>query len=349
MNKKTTFFQKHKKTLIAVTIIVALVFGVRSVSSKNKTIPKGKEEKTTTVKRQDIKNSLKLSGVILAEEDATVRFQGSGLLTWVGVKEGDTVKKWQALASLDTRSLKKTLKKEMNDYLSERWDFEQTQDDYEGTRERHLLTDEMERILDKAQFDLESIVLDYELADLAVRLSTITSPINGIVTLVEQPFSGVNVTPATAEIRIINPETTYFSAEVDEEEVSLVAQGMSAIVTIDSYEDQELESQITYISLNPISTGTTVSYQAKLSIPEDNSNLKYRMGMSGDAHITLGQKENVLTVPIRYLNEKGDRTFVLVKKDGKIEEKDISVGLENDIKVEVLEGLEENDEIVYYE
>jgi len=348
MNKKTTFFQKHNKTLIVITVIITLVFGSRFLLAKDPKVPKGKEEKTIIVKRENIKNELKLSGTIQAEEDATVRFQSSGLLTWIGVKEGDSVKKWQALASLDTRNLKKNLQKDMNDYLSQRWDFEQTQDDYKQTKEKHLLTDEMERILDKAQFNLDSVVLDYELADLAIKLSTVHSPINGIVTHVEPSFSGVNITPTTAKIRIINPQTIYFSAEVDEDEVSLLTQDMAATVIIDSYENEKLPSQITYISLSPTSTGTTVSYETKLAMPPD-PNFKYRMSMSGDAHITLTQHKNTLTIPVRYLNQEGDRLFVLIKTSGKPEERNVKVGLENDTKVEILEGLKEDDEIICYE
>jgi len=349
MKKKITFFQKHKKTLIIVTVITVLIFGRQALSAKDSKPPKGKTEKTVIVKKQDLKKELKLSGIVEAEESVTLRFQGSGLLNWVGVKEGDSVKKWQALASLDQRSLQQNLKKELNDYLSERWDFEQTQEDYEGTKEKHLISDAMQRILDKAQFDLESSVIDYELADLAVKLATLTTPIDGIVTLVEQPHSGVNITPAISEIQIVNPKTIYFSAEVDEEEVALIKEGLSSTITIDSYPEEEIPSQITYISLRPISTGTSISYEIKLELPGDNQELKYRLNMSGDARINLDEKRDVLTISVKYLNEEKDRAFVLLKTEDEIKEQNVKLGLETDTKVEILEGLKEGDEIIYYE
>ena len=49
MKKKTTFFQKHKKTLIVVTIITALVFGRQILSAKDNKAPKGKIEKAVIV------------------------------------------------------------------------------------------------------------------------------------------------------------------------------------------------------------------------------------------------------------------------------------------------------------
>jgi RND family efflux transporter MFP subunit len=348
MNKKTTFFQKHKKTLIVVTILTVLVFGGRFILAKDSQVPRGKKEVIGTVKRENLKKEIKLSGTIQAQEDVTLRFQTSGLLNWVGVKEGDSVKKWQALASLDTRSLKKSLEKEMNDYLSERWDFEQTQDDYEQTREKHLVTDEIQRILDKAQFDLNNIVIDYELADLAIRLSTLTTPISGIVISIDQPFSGVNITPATAEFRVVNPQTLYFSAEVDEEEIALLKEDLPATITIDSYPDEKLSSQITYISLDPLSTGTTISYQVKFNLPPDR-NSKYRLNMSGDAHVILEELKDALVIPIKYLDQEEDQFFVFIKKEDQVEKQKVETGLETDTKVQILEGLNESEKIVYYE
>ena len=82
------------------------------------------------VEKGTIEEMVSASGTVRSENEVKVQFQTSGKLAWMGVKEGDSVKKWQALASLDKDELKKKFQKEMNDYLNERWDFEQTQDDY---------------------------------------------------------------------------------------------------------------------------------------------------------------------------------------------------------------------------
>src|SRR3989339_701480 len=60
---------------------------------------------TYTVARQDIQDILTLSGQIAADERAVLRFPISGKLVWLGAKEGDTVKKYQGLASLDQREV----------------------------------------------------------------------------------------------------------------------------------------------------------------------------------------------------------------------------------------------------
>ena len=50
------------------------------------------KDKTYTVTKKDLVDSLGIAGEIDAKEKVSLRFQTSGLLTWVGVKEGDKVK-----------------------------------------------------------------------------------------------------------------------------------------------------------------------------------------------------------------------------------------------------------------
>ena len=225
-----------------------------------------------------------LPGKIKAEKKVDLKFAASGKLIWVGVKVGDRVKRGQAIASLDRRELEKRLRKEMNDYLSERWDFEQTQDNYQESKERHLLTDAIKRILDKAQFDLDNAVLDVEIAKLAVEYTAITSPIDGIVTRVDQPVAGVNITPATAVFAIADPNSLYFEAEADEEEVVQIKEGMKGKIILDAYPDREVDSQITLVEFAPISEKGAPTYAVHCRLPK-NPEFNLRLEMNGEIQI----------------------------------------------------------------
>ena len=69
---------------------------------------------TVEVVKGDIVEAISASGEVDASQKADLTFQGSGKLAWVGVKEGDTVKKYQAIASLDKRELTNSLSQYMN-------------------------------------------------------------------------------------------------------------------------------------------------------------------------------------------------------------------------------------------
>ena len=67
---------------------------------------------------------LQFSGVTDASERVSQRFAAGGKLTFVGAQEGDFVKKWQTLATIDARTAQKNLQKQLNAYESQRLTFE---------------------------------------------------------------------------------------------------------------------------------------------------------------------------------------------------------------------------------
>jgi len=172
-------------------LIVILIVGGLIFYQGKTTELKAKNEKTTyTVKRQTLKDELSLSGEIDAEEHVTLRFQSSGRLAWVGVKEGDYVKKFQGVASLDQREVQQNLKKYLNTFVNERLDFDQELQDSQIKYSGGLSEDarrEALRVLEKAQFDLNNSVIDVELKNLAIEYSYLVSPIEGIVVSIGSP------------------------------------------------------------------------------------------------------------------------------------------------------------------
>jgi macrolide-specific efflux system membrane fusion protein len=108
--KKVVVFLKKRWYLILIAIFV-IVFFINKYNIDAKAI---KKFDSYRVKREDLKEILTLSGQIDASEKASLKFQTSGRLAWVGVKEGDFVKKYQTLASLDQRDIKNRLQKYLN-------------------------------------------------------------------------------------------------------------------------------------------------------------------------------------------------------------------------------------------
>jgi len=167
-----------KIAITAVILIIGFVIARRTILKP----PPSYQTATASVK--DLTQTLEVSGVIEAETKATLKFQTIGKLGWIGVKEGDSVNKWQAIASLDKSILKKNLEKVLNDYMHQRWDFDQIREDNLVTTDNYddySFTNTIERLIEQEQFTLNSEVLDVEIQDLTNRLATLTSPITGIV------------------------------------------------------------------------------------------------------------------------------------------------------------------------
>lgn len=337
-----------KRWYIIILIILAITgFFYLKLSSSPANGKNGKKQAPYVVKRQNLKETLSLSGSIDAGEKVTLRFQSSGRISWVGVKVGDYVKKYQGVASLDQRELKKTLEKYLNTYVNERYDFEQTHDDY--WQKQYALSDglkrEAERIIKKSQNDLNNTVLDVELKNLALEYSNLWTPIEGIVTKVGSQFAGVNATPTQAEFEIINPKTVYFSATADQNDVVKLKEGENGEIILDAYPDKPLSGKITMISFVPKEGETGTVYEVKIILDEANNLYKYRFGMTGDASFTQKEKKDVLSIPSNYIKSEKGKKYVMKKKNGGKTKAYITTGEEIDNSIEITSGLLPGDTI----
>ncbi|MDD2224997.1 MAG: efflux RND transporter periplasmic adaptor subunit [Candidatus Shapirobacteria bacterium] len=339
------FFSIKKIITIAVILLIAIgvTIKVRSDGNKAQTFDI-KTESTVSPTRQNIKEEITLTGSIDATSKANLQFQTSGQLAWVGVKVGDKVKKYQAIASLNKEILKKQLQSDFNNYKTAASNFYDKADEYKDS----VLTTEVRRILERNQNTLDNSVINYELQDLAIKYSTLISPITGVVVDIEQPNSGVNVTPSSASFVIIDPNSIYFRSKIDQEDVPKIKVGDKTTIKLDSFPEKTFESEIEYIAFTPITGESNTIYELRFKFPKENDNLQYRLGMDGDAVISLKEVENALTVPVESLHQENGQIYVFVKENDNtnMSKKYIKTGIETDTFVEILEGLSENDQIV---
>jgi RND family efflux transporter MFP subunit len=112
--------------------------------------------------------------------------------------------------------------------------------------------------------------------------------------------------------------------------------------------------EITIVSMNKTIEGKIARFAQKVDtatrtmlteVDVDNSDSLYTPGMYATVRLTLERKQDALTIPIQSLNT-GDKPTVLVVKNGKIEQRNVKVGLETPDKAEILDGLDPDDLVV---
>ncbi len=332
-----SIWQKRKWLIITVVVILGLILNNIIKSKANQPVLVFAHPTIETITK-----TLDVSGVIDAKEKVSLRFVAGGKVVYLGAKEGDTVKKWQTIATVDQRTALKTQEKYLNAYSKERLDWDQRQDDIgDGT----TVDESLKRTIDKEQFDLTNSVLDVELAAISISNGVMTSPFDGILIKSPTPVTGVQLL-ATDSFEIVNPATLTFKALVDESDISLVTQNQSATIELDAYPEENFTSAVNYISFQSVPSASGTAFVVEFPI-SSNDLTKYRLGMNGDVKIELETKQNVMTVPLVAIKERDGKTYVDIKIDNKTtEEREIEVGLETDEKIEVVSGLSTSDEIV---
>lgn len=328
-------------------VMILMVVGAFYFLNRN-----GEEEyRTTAVSKQSITESINASGEVIAKDSAELRFNTPSKVVWVGVKKGDRVKKWQAVASLDKRTLENNLKKKLLDYQTTRWDFEQNQDDYDvngRALEQVILTDEEKRILEKSQFGLDKSVLDVEISELAAKEAVLISPIEGTVISDGGFVAGENLTPAslsTDYIKVANLSTLQFKVQVDEVDFGKITMGQSVKVVLDAFPDDVFSGKVVFINkegTKTLSGGVTVP----IEVAFDEVDERLVLGLSGEADFIIEEKQNALVVPREFIKSDNDNQVVYVLVDGKPEKVTVTTGLMTMSQTEISSGLKEGQEII---
>lgn len=147
---------------------------------------------------------------------------------------------------------------------------------------------------------------------------------------------------------ISSDENMVLSVSVDELDINSISKEQEAEVTLDAIEDETYTGTVTKIGNSASTSGGVTKYTVQITIPKDT---QMKTGMNASATIVIEKKENVVTVPVNALQERGDETFVYTEKasDGTLSgEKTVTTGISDGDMVEITEGLSEG-ETVYYQ
>lgn len=111
----------------------------------------------------------------------------------------------------------------------------------------------------------------------------------------------------------ISPDDTMtLNVSVDELDINSVEIGQEAAITFDAIEDKEFTGEVTEIGNTASVSGGVAKYTVSVSVPKDE---QMKQGMNASAMVTIENRENVITIPVNALQEKGDRVFVYTSTD----------------------------------
>ncbi|MFJ1706694.1 efflux RND transporter periplasmic adaptor subunit [Kitasatospora sp. NPDC088346] len=148
-------------------------------------------------------------------------------------------------------------------------------------------------------------------------------------------------------IVLTNPTGMQVTAAFSELDSLKLKKGQAATVTLNAQSDTKLTATVLSVSSLPnASSGSSgaVQYGATLQISGDTS--KLRTGLSATISVVTGEADNALSVPTAALAGTGTgRTATVVHQDGSTERVTVTVGVEGDATVQVVDGLAEGDQV----
>ena len=170
----------------------------------------------------------------------------------------------------------------------------------------------------------------------------IKAPFDGLITNLDAK-KGDDISSSTVLASLISKQQIA-EITLNEIEAAKIKIGQQVDLNFDALDGLLVRGEVMEVdSLGTVTQGV-VSYNVRISFKSDDERIK--PGMSINASIIIDSKENVLLIPASVLKSQGDFNFIEILVDNKPQRKKVVVGLNNDIMVEIIEGLNENDLVI---
>lgn len=331
---------------------------------------------TSVVQKGTISNSITATGTIEPVTEVEVGTQVSGIIDKIYVDYNSEVKAGQVIAEMDRVTLISDLQSAQATYDGAEAEYIYQEKLYERNKKlysKQLISDteyeqyEYNYRRAKSAYDQSKAALAKAQRNLSY--TTITSPINGVVTSREVE-AGQTVASGfeTPTLFTIAADLTKMQvvADVDEADIAGVKDSARVTFTVDAYPDDVFEGRVKQIRLGSTnsssSTSTTsetvVTYE--VVITADNPELKLKPRLTANVTIFTDTRENVLVVPnkaLRFNPDKkitGGKTIKDCDSPKKVWTMDatsftahpVKTGMNDGSNTEIISGISEGTEIV---
>ncbi|MCG6885657.1 MAG: efflux RND transporter periplasmic adaptor subunit [Proteobacteria bacterium] len=274
---------------------------------------------TAEVEKGDLTVTVTATGTVQPVNQVDVGSELSGIIDSVYVDFNDQVKRGQMLARLDTVRLEAQVIQSRALLDSARAKQEEAAATVVETRLRYqrcqklaarkLCTgEELDTSLAakaRAKAAEASAMAQVAVAQAALKAqetnlakAEIRSPIDGLVLKRQiEPGQTVAASLQAPVLFTLAEDLTHMELHVavDEADVGKVADGQSALFSVDAYPDRSYPARITQVRYAPQTLEGVVTYETVLLV--DNSDLSLRPGMTATAVITVRELKDVILVP----------------------------------------------------
>ena len=203
----------------------------------------------------------------------------------------------------------------------------------------------------QAELVVEAAKIELESANENLQDYIFHAPYDGIV--LSSDFRIGEQASGAAIISLISDELIV-KISVSENDISKIAEGNEALITLDAYSDLEFNGKIIKIIPLAINDSGIMSFEVLIEF-EAEEDIDIYYGLSANASIITHKAEDVLYVPIQSVYKEGGKSYVdlLTTLDVEtenireaIEKVEVTTGINDYLYLEVISGLKEGDVIV---
>jgi RND family efflux transporter MFP subunit len=305
---------------------------------------------------------LTASGYVVARRKAAVASKGTGTLVFLGVDEGDKVKKGQVIARLEDNDVTAARERARENLRVAEADLNEAKQNLERMRillkqglvaqaEYDIADARYRRVvstIDAARFGLKE-------AEVAVDNTRIIAPFDGTVLKknadvgeIVAPLAGAASSKA-AVVTIANMSSLEVDADVSEANITRVTPEQACEITLDAYPQQRYPGYVTKIVPTADRAKATVLVKIKFReydekvLPEMSAKISFLAAGAGNSP---ADNKASLTVPAAAVATRNGRTVVYQIRDERAVEVPVTTGRKLAGLIEITSGLKDGDKVV---
>ena len=376
MNSK---YKKYfKNSIIVLVAAIVVFFGYKYFTTEKKA---SIAAQTVKLSKQNVTTSVTATGTVEPVDQVDVGTQVSGIINHIYADYNSPVKKGQLLAELDKTNLQESVNNALAQYNASLNELNYYQQNY--NRQNNMYKS---GVISKADYEQAAYQVKNSqetvsqrktaLAQARTNLSyaNIYAPIDGIILSREvEEGQTVAATMTTPTLFTIAKDITKMQVEanVDEADIGGVEVGQRVSFTVDAYPQEEFSGRVRQVRLSATTESNVVTYT--VIIDADNPEQKLKPGLTATITIFTQELKDIDTVPAsaiafspdtetlqKYYQQnqitakipevktgKNKEKYIWIKNnDGSLSQKQITIGINDGINIQVVSGLSGNEQIV---
>jgi len=347
-------------TVIGLIVVAVILFFVLRSSFTS-----GIEVKLTTAVTQSPSQtnaSLTASGYIVAQRKAAVASKGTGRLIWLGVVEGDKVKKGQIIGRLEDNDIHALLDQVKANLLLTQADLKDAENTF--NREKALLkTGSATRMeVDAAEARYLRVLASINVAkanissqEIALENMLIRAPFDGTV-LTKNADIGEIVSPLGASLNsraaivtMADMSSLEVEADVSESNIEKIKINQESDIVLDAYPDKSYEGYVSKIIPTADRSKATVMVKVGFKhydervLPEMSAKVLF---LSEKPKDEVKDVKPALIVPMTSVAKRDGRDVVYLVKDEKAIEVPVTTGRKFNAYLEITSGISDGDKVI---
>ncbi|OIX96360.1 macrolide transporter subunit MacA [Serratia fonticola] len=361
----TWLFKSKKRGLLVCAVLVVLAV----VAYWHFSHPAPVEFKTVKVAKRDLEQSVLATGQLDAVRKVDVGAQVSGQLESLKVEIGDKVQKGQLLGIIDPEQAQNSIREGEATLQQLQAQLQQ------ALAEQQLAAVTLQRNRELAKVQAVSRQdLDKFTTELAVKKAQVettraqiaknqasldTAKINLAYTRIEAPMDGdvVQITTLQGQtviaaqqapniLTLADMSTMMVKAQVSEADVIHLKPGLKAWFTVLGDPSKRFDGALKDIQPTPEKVNNAIFYYARFEVPNPQGLL--RLQMTAQVHIQLAGVSDALVIPLAALGDQiaDNRYHISVLKQGKEEKREVTIGIRNNVDVQIVSGLQAGEEVI---